>query len=169
MNDQKRGSSPNSPRAPHYDREPPRSSATLRLTCFPTSENSLPPLFVCSVPTLAGTGVSPDFTRQADRQCPAQLGSGLSAGFRLAARHTCSINTIAASPPAGFGRVQALCTFFQTYWLAQVGERALADMRRTTRTRAMIRLPMTFFFSNRRVGENLPADLPPIFRRFKAP
>ena len=55
---------------------------------------------------------------------------------------------------------QAICTFFQTYWLAQVGERALADMRRDTYAR-LIRLPMGFF-ANRRVGEltsRLAADL----------
>jgi ABC-type multidrug transport system fused ATPase/permease subunit len=55
---------------------------------------------------------------------------------------------------------QGICTFLHTYWLAQVGERALADMRRDTYGR-LIRLPMGFF-ANRRVGEltsRLAADL----------
>jgi ABC-type multidrug transport system fused ATPase/permease subunit len=56
--------------------------------------------------------------------------------------------------------VQALTSFFHTYLLAQVGEQALADMRRDTFDR-VIRLPMTFF-SSRRVGElssRLASDL----------
>src|SRR5207244_1191430 len=47
--------------------------------------------------------------------------------------------------------VQASCSFFQTYWLTEVGERALADLRRDTYAR-VIRLPMAFF-AQRRVGE----------------
>src|SRR5262249_48931214 len=47
--------------------------------------------------------------------------------------------------------VQAGCSFIQTYWLAQAGERSLADLRRDTYAR-LIRLPMTFF-GERRVGE----------------
>jgi ABC transporter fused permease/ATP-binding protein len=47
--------------------------------------------------------------------------------------------------------VQAGCSFFQTYWLAQAGERSLADLRRDTYER-LIRLPMAFF-GERRVGE----------------
>jgi ATP-binding cassette subfamily B protein len=60
----------------------------------------------------------------------------------------------------GLLALQATCSFLQTYWLAQVGERSLADMRRDTYAR-LIHLPMTFF-SNRRVGEltsRLAADL----------
>jgi ATP-binding cassette subfamily B protein len=56
--------------------------------------------------------------------------------------------------------VQALCSSFQTYWLAEVGERSLADLRRDTYSR-LIRLPMAFF-AQRRVGEltnRLAADL----------
>jgi ATP-binding cassette subfamily B protein len=56
--------------------------------------------------------------------------------------------------------VQALCSFFQTYWLTEVGERTLADLRRDTYGR-IIRLPMTFF-GQRRVGEltsRLASDL----------
>jgi ABC-type multidrug transport system fused ATPase/permease subunit len=56
--------------------------------------------------------------------------------------------------------VQALCSSFQTYWLAEVGERSLADLRRDTYGR-LIRLPMAFF-AQRRVGEltnRLAADL----------
>jgi ATP-binding cassette subfamily B protein len=55
---------------------------------------------------------------------------------------------------------QALCSSFQTYWLAEVGERSLADLRRDTYGR-LIRLPMAFF-AQRRVGEltsRLAADL----------
>jgi ATP-binding cassette subfamily B protein len=56
--------------------------------------------------------------------------------------------------------VQALCSSFQTYWLTEVGERSLADLRRDTYGR-LIRLPMAFF-AQRRVGEltsRLAADL----------
>jgi ABC-type multidrug transport system fused ATPase/permease subunit len=56
--------------------------------------------------------------------------------------------------------VQALCSSLQTYWLAEVGERSLADLRRDTYGR-LIRLPMAFF-AQRRVGEltnRLTADL----------
>ena len=56
--------------------------------------------------------------------------------------------------------VQALCSSLQTYWLAEVGERSLADLRRDTFAR-LIRLPMVFF-AQRRVGEltnRLAADL----------
>ncbi len=56
--------------------------------------------------------------------------------------------------------VQAVTTFCHAYWVAQVGEWALADMRSDTFAR-LIRLPMTFF-GNRRVGEltsRLTADL----------
>ena len=55
---------------------------------------------------------------------------------------------------------ERLCSFFQTYWLAEVGERSLADLRRDTYAR-LLRLPMAFFAS-RRVGElvsRLAADL----------
>src|SRR5437868_2002842 len=47
--------------------------------------------------------------------------------------------------------VQAHCSSFQTYWLAEVGERSLADLRRDTYS-WLIRLPMAFF-AQRRVGE----------------
>ncbi len=56
--------------------------------------------------------------------------------------------------------VQAVCSYFQTYWLTEVGERSLADLRRDVYGH-LIRLPMTFF-SQRRVGElgsRLSADL----------
>jgi ATP-binding cassette subfamily B protein len=56
--------------------------------------------------------------------------------------------------------VQALCSSFQAYWLTEVGERSLADLRRDTYGR-LIRLPMAFF-AQRRVGEltsRLAADL----------
>lgn len=56
--------------------------------------------------------------------------------------------------------VQALCSSFQTYWLTEVGERSLADLRRDTYAR-LIRLPMAFF-TQRRVGElvgRLASDL----------
>ena len=63
--------------------------------------------------------------------------------------------------------VQAVCSFFQTYRLAEVGERSLADLRRDTYAR-LIRLPMAFFAS-RRVGElasRLAADLSLIQQTF---
>mgnify|MGYP003344844526 CR=1 FL=1 len=47
--------------------------------------------------------------------------------------------------------VQSLSTAFQTYWLTEVGERSLADLRRDSFSH-LIRLPMTFF-AQRRVGE----------------
>jgi ABC-type multidrug transport system fused ATPase/permease subunit len=47
--------------------------------------------------------------------------------------------------------LQSLCSAFQTYWLAEVGERSLADLRRDIYSR-LIRLPMAFF-AQRRVGE----------------
>jgi ATP-binding cassette subfamily B protein len=56
--------------------------------------------------------------------------------------------------------VQAVCSFFQTYWLSEVGEHSLADLRRDTFAQ-LLRLPMAFF-AHRRVGElasRLAADL----------
>lgn len=56
--------------------------------------------------------------------------------------------------------VQAISGAFQTYWLTEVGERSLADLRRDSFSH-LIRLPMTFF-AQRRVGEltsRLAADL----------
>ena len=47
--------------------------------------------------------------------------------------------------------VRATCSFAQTYWLAQVGERSLADLRQDTYAR-LLRLPVAFF-AQRRVGE----------------
>src|SRR5438105_4096783 len=56
--------------------------------------------------------------------------------------------------------LQALCSFIQTYWFVEVGERSLTDLRRDTYAR-LIRLPMAFH-TQRRVGElssRLAADL----------
>jgi ATP-binding cassette subfamily B protein len=56
--------------------------------------------------------------------------------------------------------VQALCSYFQTYWMAEVGERSLAGLREGVYAH-VICLPMAFF-SQRRVGEltsRLAADL----------
>lgn len=56
--------------------------------------------------------------------------------------------------------VQAICSFFNSYWFNVVGERALADVRRDLYAR-LIRLPMAFH-TRRRVGElssRLAADL----------
>jgi ATP-binding cassette subfamily B protein len=56
--------------------------------------------------------------------------------------------------------VQALGSSLQSYWITEVGERSLADLRRDTYGR-LIRLPMAFF-AQRRVGEltsRLAADL----------
>ena len=47
--------------------------------------------------------------------------------------------------------VRAACSFAQTYWLAQVGERSLADLRQDTYAR-LLHLPVSFF-ATRRVGE----------------
>jgi ATP-binding cassette subfamily B protein len=63
---------------------------------------------------------------------------------------TFSVNAVALLLMAALA-VQAVCSFFQTYWLAEVGERSLADLRRDTYAR-LIRLPMAFF-AQRRVGE----------------
>jgi ABC-type multidrug transport system fused ATPase/permease subunit len=83
---------------------------------------------------------------------------GLSAGSGWAF-DAASINTIALLLMLVLA-VQALCSSLQTYWLAEVGERSLADLRRDTYSR-LIRLPMAFF-AQRRVGEltnRLAADL----------
>jgi ATP-binding cassette subfamily B protein len=56
--------------------------------------------------------------------------------------------------------VQATCSFWQTFWLADVGEHGLADLRIDIYSR-LIHLPMTFF-AQRRVGEltsRISADL----------
>jgi ABC-type multidrug transport system fused ATPase/permease subunit len=56
--------------------------------------------------------------------------------------------------------VRSFCSFFQTCWLREVGERSLADLRRDVYGH-LIRLPMAFF-AQRRVGElgsRLAADL----------
>ncbi len=56
--------------------------------------------------------------------------------------------------------LQAVCSFVQTYWFVEVGERSLTDLRRDTYAR-LIRLPMAFH-TQRRVGElssRLAADL----------
>src|SRR5262245_19446718 len=56
--------------------------------------------------------------------------------------------------------VQAACSFGQTFWLAQVGEHGLADLRLDIYSR-LIHLPMAFF-AQRRVGEltsRISADL----------
>jgi ATP-binding cassette subfamily B protein len=47
--------------------------------------------------------------------------------------------------------VQAVCSFVQTYWMTEIGERSLAALRRDTYAH-LIRLPMSFF-TQRRVGE----------------
>lgn len=47
--------------------------------------------------------------------------------------------------------IQALCSYMQSFWLAEVGERSLAQLRRDTYSH-LIRLPMAFF-AQRRVGE----------------
>jgi len=56
--------------------------------------------------------------------------------------------------------LQATLTFLRSYWLAQVSERSLADLRNDTYTR-LIRFPMAFY-AKRRVGElasRLSSDL----------
>jgi ATP-binding cassette subfamily B protein len=56
--------------------------------------------------------------------------------------------------------IQAICSLFQTYWLAEVGERSSARLRQDVYAH-LIGLPMAFF-SQRRVGElasHLAADL----------
>ena len=56
--------------------------------------------------------------------------------------------------------VRAALAFAQTFWLAGVGERALADLRRDAYGH-LLRLPMVFF-NDRRVGE-LAGRLAPLF------
>jgi ATP-binding cassette subfamily B protein len=83
---------------------------------------------------------------------------GLKAG-RGWALDAAGIDTTALYLMAGLA-LQALCSSFQAYWLTEVGERSLADLRRDTYSR-LIRLPMAFF-ARRRVGEltsRLAADL----------
>jgi len=66
----------------------------------------------------------------------------------------------AAVALVGVLAVRAACSFGQTYWLAQVGERSLADLRQDTYGR-LLRLPLGFF-AERRVGElssRVAADL----------
>ncbi len=56
--------------------------------------------------------------------------------------------------------LQSFCSYFQTLWLTEVGERSLADLRKDIYNH-LIRLPMAFF-AQRRVGElgsRLAADL----------
>jgi ABC-type multidrug transport system fused ATPase/permease subunit len=56
--------------------------------------------------------------------------------------------------------VRSFCSYFQSVWLREVGERSLADLRKDVYDR-LIRLPMSFF-TERRVGElssRLSADL----------
>src|SRR5205807_8686554 len=72
---------------------------------------------------------------------------------------TQNIDVIALSLLGVLG-LQALCSFIQTYWFVEVGERSLADLRRDTYAR-LIRLPMSFH-TQRRVGElssRIAADL----------
>jgi len=70
-----------------------------------------------------------------------------------------SLNAIALSL-FGVIVVRSACSYFQTLWGAEVGERTMADLRRDTFSR-LIRLPMAFF-AQRRVGEltsRIAADL----------
>src|SRR5262245_19050245 len=70
-----------------------------------------------------------------------------------------SINTVAMLLMAALA-IQATCSFMNTFWLAQVGENGLADLRLDIYSR-LIHLPMAFFAS-RRVGEltsRISADL----------
>lgn len=66
------------------------------------------------------------------------------------AKETFDINTTAALLVAVLA-VRAALSFLQTYWLAQVGERSLADLRQDTYSR-LLHLPLGFF-AQRRVGE----------------
>jgi ATP-binding cassette subfamily B protein len=108
------------------------------------------------VSSLAGLAF-PFFTGRLIDGASRGLGSAMTgAGWALDAA---SINTTALLLMLVLA-VQALCSSFQTYWLTEVGERSLADLRRDTYSR-LIRLPMTFF-AQRRVGEltnRLAADL----------
>jgi len=56
--------------------------------------------------------------------------------------------------------IQGVCTFAQSYWLAEVGEHSVASLRRDVYSR-LLRLPLAFFVQ-RRVGElasRITADL----------
>jgi ATP-binding cassette subfamily B protein len=105
--------------------------------------------------SLAGLGF-PFFTGRMIDGASRGLGVVTRAGWALDAA---SINTTALLLMLVLA-VQALGSSFQTCWLAEVGERSLADLRRDTYSR-LIRLPMAFF-AQRRVGEltsRLAADL----------
>jgi ABC transporter fused permease/ATP-binding protein len=82
------------------------------------------------------------------------------------------VDAAGPSPPTDFGidtaagllvlilALRAGCSFAQTYWLAQVGERSLADLRQDTYAH-LLQLPVGFF-GERRVGElssRVAADL----------
>jgi ABC transporter fused permease/ATP-binding protein len=82
------------------------------------------------------------------------------------------VDAASPSPPTDFGidtaagllvlilALRAGCSFAQTYWLAQVGERSLADLRQDTYAH-LLQLPVGFF-GERRVGElssRVAADL----------
>jgi ATP-binding cassette subfamily B protein len=79
------------------------------------------------------------------------------AGVELPAAE--NVNTVAVLLVAILA-IQAACSFANALWLAEVGERSLADLRRDTYSH-LIRLPMSFHV-RRRVGElagRLAADL----------
>jgi ATP-binding cassette subfamily B protein len=70
-----------------------------------------------------------------------------------------NVNTVAMLLMAALA-IQAACSFMNTFWLAQVGENGLADLRLDIYSR-LIHLPMAFF-AQRRVGEltsRISADL----------
>ena len=96
------------------------------------------------VTLLVSTGVGLSFPYLTGLLLDAASGHGAAAGW------TSSINSIALVL-LGTLAVQALFSFFATYWFYGCGESAVVDMRRDIFTR-LIGLPMNFF-AQRRVGE----------------
>ncbi len=112
---------------------------------------------VCLVLSTLASLAFPYFTgRLIDAAQPDSRATALAARFPAA---SLDVNTIALVLLLALA-IQSICSYFQTYWLTEVGERSLAELRRDVYGH-LIRLPMAFF-SQRRVGElgsRLSADL----------
>lgn len=101
------------------------------------------------ISTLAGLAF-PYFTGQLiDSARSAPQGQGAPTG-PLALAGGMSINAVALVLTLVLA-IQSVCSYLQTFWMAEIGERSLALLRRDTYAH-LIRLPMAFF-AQRRVGE----------------